>query len=436
MAMLNTLFLSLTIFSYWSLKAIFGVLFLWQACVVAVEFRALRHSRKRAHVPLRKLAADPPVTVIVAAANEEGVLERSLEANLAVDYPLRFIVVPAIKSKDHTVEIARRALERAPNRVRLVLGDSGSKANDLNKAWAAADTDLVLILDADETIDADSLRHAVALLADHPDVGVVQGRKVSQAPDASPLARFISAERRYSTWLDHVLHGEELGSGHFGGSAALVRRDVVTSLGGFTDRTLTEDIEFTLRLHLEGRWRIVYSPEVIVREADPRTFADLLRQRTRWARGWAQCFGYFFGDVLRKRRQLGAKRAFGLVLLLLIAVSALWTTFVPATLIMRFAGFSPLLPIAITIPLTMVMLPGRFLSYGYAARFDPVIPLRVHARTYAELALYAYLWILLGWFIQLHALYAEFAKAPKVWHVTGKGPAATSAPDARSATAS
>jgi len=279
------------------------------------------------------------------------------------------------------------------------------------------------MLDADETTDAASILRACDILREHPDVALVQGRKVSRAPEDGWLARFISAERRYCTWMDHVMHNDKLGSSHFGGSAALVRREVPPAVGGWTDRTMTEDIEFTLRLHLDGRWRIAYAPEMIVRESDPSTFGDLLKQRTRWSRGWAQFFSLYFGDVVRSRGRLGRKRAFGLAWLLLITVSALWTTFVPATLLMRMAGVSPLMPVVVGFPLTLILLPSRLLTYGYAARFDPVIPIRLTPGRFAQLAAQAYLWILLGWFVQLHALYLELSSAPRSWDVTGKRPA-------------
>ncbi|HEX2065968.1 MAG TPA: glycosyltransferase family 2 protein, partial [Candidatus Thermoplasmatota archaeon] len=307
---------------------------------------------------------------------------------------------------------------------RVLVGHLGSKARELNLAWAHARTRYVLLLDADETIDRRSLCEAVAVLRGHPEVGVVQGRKVSRAPGDGFLARLVCAERRYCTWMDHVMHSESLGSGHFGGSAALLRREVAADVGGWTDQTLTEDIEFTLRLHLHGRWRIAYLPEMVVREADPATAADLLRQRTRWARGWAQCLPIYLPQVVRQRSRLGRKRAFGLALLLLISVSALWTTFVPASILMRFAGVSPLLPLAVVVPITLLLLPSRLLAYGYAALRDPVIPLERRPGRLAELALHAYLWILIGWFVQLHALYLELASAPRLWTVTAKKAAA------------
>ncbi|HVM45505.1 MAG TPA: glycosyltransferase [Candidatus Thermoplasmatota archaeon] len=422
-ALLNILFLAFSLVSGWSLRLVFTVLLTWQLLVIGMEFRTVRHAerrRRRGVTAFLRDARPEPVTVVVPAANEAEVLPMSLEHNLRVPYPLQFVLVPAAKSTDGTVALAHEYARRHPDRVRVVEGTTGSKAEDLNLAWRTIRTPHVLLLDADETIDEASLLRALDHMRRDPQVGVVQGRKVSRAPKAGPLARFVSAERRYCTWLDHVMHGESLGSSHFGGSAALLRREVPLSLGGWTDRTMTEDIEFTLRVHLDDRWRIAYLPEMVVRECDPSTVGELLKQRTRWARGWAQCFRIYFGDIVRASRRLGATRAFGLLLLLLISVSALWTTFVPATLLMRIAGISPLLPIIVALPLALVLLPARLLAYSYAAFRDPVIPLERTPARFAELALHAYLWILFGWFVQLHALYLEVSSAPRVWYVTNK----------------
>lgn len=419
--MLNAALLALFVALPLLVHPVFWLLTGWLALAVAFEYAAVFHMAKRRRMPPDK-AVPPlprePLTVIMAAMNEADVLPEAVRRNLALPLPLRFILVPAIKSKDGTVEAARRLAREHPDRVEVVLGETGSKAGDLTVAWARVRTDVVLILDADETIDEASLARGFDVLRRHPDVGIVQGRKVSREPDASFLARLTNVERRFSTWLDHVFQGEAFGAAHFAGSGALVRREVPPGVGGWSDETLTEDIEFTMRLHRQGRWRILYEPRMVARESDPRSFRDLVRQRARWARGWGQVYQLHLGALLRERRTVGAKRCVGLGWQMLTSVSAPWSVFLPALLVLWLAGASPMLPTSAALLLAMLILPSRTLSFAYAAATDPVIPVR--GWRLAEVVALAYLWIFLGWALQLHALYLEVSAAPRTWYGTTK----------------
>lgn len=421
-AVLNVAFLAFSLVAGWGVRFVFGALLAWQAVAIAMEYRSILHAdrARRARKEETVGPVDEEVTVVVAACDESHVLAESLRRNLALGAPLRFILVPATKSRDDTVAVAHRLAVEHPGRVRVVEGTTGSKAEDLNLAWTHVTTPLVLILDADETLETDALGRGLAVLRRSPDVGVVQGRKVSYAPDDGALARFVNCERRYSTNMDHPMHAESFGSSHFAGSAALVRREVPVELGGFTDRTMTEDIEFTFRVHVESDWKIAYEPRMVVRESDPADLGALLKQRTRWARGWTECFLEFVGPVVRRREHLGRKRFMGLMWLLVTPVSALWTTFIPAMLVLRLLGFSSSMPLWIVIPMALVVLPSRLVGYWYSSLSDPVIPLPRRAKDLAIVALDAYAWILFGWFVQLHALYLEISQAPRVWYVTGK----------------
>jgi cellulose synthase/poly-beta-1,6-N-acetylglucosamine synthase-like glycosyltransferase len=71
--------------------------------------------------PVRGEAATPRVTVIVAAYNEETVIERRLENLLALDYPADRleIVVTSDASDDRTDELVEAVVAREP-RVRLI----------------------------------------------------------------------------------------------------------------------------------------------------------------------------------------------------------------------------------------------------------------------------------------------------------------------------
>jgi cellulose synthase/poly-beta-1,6-N-acetylglucosamine synthase-like glycosyltransferase len=425
-AFVNVLFLAYALVATWSIKVILAVLLLWTLTVVYLEYRSvmhLRHCLRSGKLRLRPTGPPEPkepLTVIVPAADEAEVLPESMQKNLQIDHPLRFIIVPATKSSDDTVAIAESIALAHPERVRVLMGDTGSKAEDLNKAWLEVDTPNVLILDADETIDGDSLARGLWVLKQQPEVGIVQGRKVSSDPESDPVNRFACCERRYSTGVDTLLHAQKLGSSHFGGSGALLRREVPDDVGGWTTFSMVEDIDFTLRIHLDSQWRIHYEPTMIVEEAPLSNMRELFRQRTRWGRGWIQCVTAYFPQIWRRRKHLGGKRTVGLSWLLLTCVSSLWLTLLPAALLLRVSGLQLVLPLQIALVMTILLLPARFVSYGYSALNDPVIPIKRGAKRFLEHVFHAYSWILVGWCIQLHALYLEFSKAPRVWYVTRK----------------
>lgn len=423
--LLNVAFLPLALSSAAGARVAGLTLTAFLVMTVLFEYGAVRHfARMRRAPPAPAPPLKEPVTVIVAARNEAETLGASLEANLRLPPAVRFLLVVSTASEDDTLEVARAAAARHPGRVTIHPGASGSKAGDINAAWQKVEADFVLVLDADETIDADSLARGVHAMRSSPSLGILQGRKVSRDPEGSALARFISTERRHSTSLDQPLYADRLGAGHFAGSAALIRREVPPAVGGWSEDALTEDVDFTMRVHLETDWRIAYYAPMVVRESDPVDLHQLLRQRTRWARGWAQCFARYFPRILPERKRLGTRRAFALAWMLFAAVSAPLFTLLPAMVALRLLGTSALIPLAIAIPLAVLVLPARLVSYAYGGLVDSCAPVRRTPLRIAELALHAYAWVVLGWIIQLHALYLEMAAAPKTWAITRKRAAA------------
>lgn len=427
--LLNAFLLAVLLVFSWSFLWVLGAFLAFLALGVAVEYLAVAHAHRRrgeTSSPPLSLSRDAPVTVVVTAANEAGVLPESLTHNLGALEGLSFILVPAAKSTDGTVKLAREFQADYPERVRVIEGTTGSKAGDLNLAWRHVDTPYALVLDADETVDAEFVARGLGVLREHPEVGVVQGRKAAARPDAGVLSRYVSAERRFSTWVDHPFVDDVFGAGHFAGSAAIFRREVPSAVDGWRPNALTEDIDLTLRLYLQTDWRVTYVPEMVAREAQPATLRALVRQRVRWARGWAQVAALYGGDVLQSWRNLGWRRALGLAWLLFTSVSAPVSTIFPALVLLWLVGVAPAVPLFVALPLALFMLPARAVSFGYASLHDPVISVPATPVRVGEVVLYAYLWILFGWFIQLHALYLQLAGAPRLWYVTEKANAATS----------
>jgi cellulose synthase/poly-beta-1,6-N-acetylglucosamine synthase-like glycosyltransferase len=123
----------------------------------------------------------PSLTLIIAAYDEEAVLEGKLRETLGLDYPADRlqVIVAADGSTDGTADIARSF---AP-RVELVhRPERAGKMAAINRAMEHARGEVVVFSDANNRYLPDALREMARPLAD-PAVGAVTGRKTVAAED-------------------------------------------------------------------------------------------------------------------------------------------------------------------------------------------------------------------------------------------------------------
>jgi cellulose synthase/poly-beta-1,6-N-acetylglucosamine synthase-like glycosyltransferase len=125
--------------------------------------------------PVAQGHALPPVSLIIAAYNEAGLIERKLENALELDYPRDRleIIVASDGSSDGTNELVRCD---AATGVRLLELPRQGKNGALNAAAAAAGGEILVFTDADARLAPDALRRLVAPLADSG-VGAVAGER-------------------------------------------------------------------------------------------------------------------------------------------------------------------------------------------------------------------------------------------------------------------
>jgi cellulose synthase/poly-beta-1,6-N-acetylglucosamine synthase-like glycosyltransferase len=151
--------------------------------------RPLPRERKPTHLPL---------TVLVAAHNEEDVIAAKVENVLSSSYPDRLIeiVVASDGSTDRTVEAARLAGAQTV----LDLPRVG-KITALNAGVEAASGEVLVFTDADSMFRPDTLDELMANFAD-PAVGGVSANEVSRIDaDASGVARGEGLYWRYEQWI-------------------------------------------------------------------------------------------------------------------------------------------------------------------------------------------------------------------------------------------
>jgi len=222
--------------------------------------------------PVRKADWTPSVSVIVAAHDEEAVIERRLENLLALDYPLELveIVVASDASGDRTDEIVQEIAAREP-RVRLLRCPRGGKVAAQNRAVRETSGEILAFSDANATWAPDALRRLVRSFAD-PDVAYVCGRLVLQEPDGTNRE---GAYWRFETWLREQESAVGSITGGNGAVYAVRRSDYAE-----VDPRFGHDLSLPYLMVQRGR-RVVYEPEALAFEKPARDLEDEYRRKVR-----------------------------------------------------------------------------------------------------------------------------------------------------------
>src|SRR4051794_7169987 len=212
----------------------------------------------------------PTVSVVVAAHDEESVIERRLDNLLALDYPPELLefVVASDASTDRTDELVESYADRG---VRLVRCPRGGKVAAQNRAVPETSGEILAFSDANCTWAPDALRTLVRSFAD-PDVAYVCGRLSLLAADGTNRE---GAYWRYETWLREQESALCSVTGGNGSIYAVRRADYVD-----VDPRFGHDLAFPSLMVQRGR-RAVYDPEAVAYEKPSRDVEDEYRRKVR-----------------------------------------------------------------------------------------------------------------------------------------------------------
>jgi cellulose synthase/poly-beta-1,6-N-acetylglucosamine synthase-like glycosyltransferase/peptidoglycan/xylan/chitin deacetylase (PgdA/CDA1 family)/spore germination protein YaaH len=264
--------------------------FLWAFMIVATALVVLRTliviwlaARFRRSWP-RDFAE--PISVIIAAFNEEKVIAETLRTLLASDYAgeLEVLVVDD-GSTDRTAAEVETVASSDP-RVRLLRQSNRGKARALQRGLATMRTGIAVFLDADTHCQRNTLRRLVEPFADDGIAGVSGHAKVGNL--RTFIARCQALEYTCGFNLDRRAYTRWNCMTVVPGAISAIRKSAIDDAGGLSLETLAEDTDLTLALHKRGQ-RMVYVPEAIAWTEAPETVRTLARQRFRWAYGTLQC---------------------------------------------------------------------------------------------------------------------------------------------------
>ena len=232
---------------------------------------------------------------ILPAHNEETVIGNLIESLKKQDYPkeLLDIYVIADNCTDNTVKIAKEAgaivLERHEEDPAKQTKGAALQWFLKQKIEENADYDAMFIFDADNIVDVNFTKAMNKKLCQGEEV--VQGYRDIKNPADS----WVSAGYAIFYWTMHRFYHlarYNLGlSALLNGTGFMVKFDVIKPTGWNT-KTLTEDIEFSLKTIIKGK-KVGWAVDAIVYDEQPVGFKQSWSQRSRWTVGHIQCLSEY-----------------------------------------------------------------------------------------------------------------------------------------------
>jgi biofilm PGA synthesis N-glycosyltransferase PgaC len=251
--------------------------------------------------PHTALSVYPPISILIAAYNEEASIEETLVSIERQHYPgeLQVIVIND-GSKDGTAAVVEGACTRYPWITFVDLKQNGGKARALNIGFKQVLHEVVITVDADSFLYKGALTSIVERYqSDPPNTRAVAGKILVRNSRYNWITRCqewdyfhgIAAIKRVQSLFQGTLVAQ--------GAFSLYDRDALEEVGGWPE-CVGEDIVLTWAL-LKAGYRIGHCEDACLFTNVPTSIRQLVKQRQRWARGMTEAFAKHPGILLQPR---------------------------------------------------------------------------------------------------------------------------------------
>ena len=234
----------------------------------------------------------PVVTTQIPIFNEYNVGERIINAVINFDYPKDKHQIQILDdSSDETRNLLKAIVERCARQgfdIQYIhrKDRKGFKAGALAEAMAEVKGDFIALFDADFVPPKNFLKQIVPGFLDEK-VGLIQGRWGHLNDKYSILTRIqaigidghFAIEQSARDWNELFMN--------FNGTAGVFRKQAILDGGGWSDDTLTEDMDLSYRIQLAG-YTSCYMLDVCCPAEIPEDINAFKSQQFRWAKGSIQ----------------------------------------------------------------------------------------------------------------------------------------------------
>ena len=232
---------------------------------------------------LKTVREDARVTALVPAYNEEACIGETIESLLAQTVPFYRIIVINDCSTDKTAEVA--AAYSCKGVTVLTPPSNRGKSQAHNYGISHLETEFFLTVDADTILAPECLEYMLPHML-NPKVGIVCGyvlpRNITTFWERGRFIEYIVGQG-LNKKAQHRVKSVLIAAG----CCSLYRTELVKRVGGFSERTITEDLDLTWTIYEEG-YQTHFEERARCYSMEPKNMSIYLKQLDRWNRGMFQ----------------------------------------------------------------------------------------------------------------------------------------------------
>jgi len=294
-----------------------------------------------------KLENKIDLTIIIPAHNERISIADTIRSLKVQTLPAKEIIVIDDCSTDGTGEIA---ISQGAKTIRPPK-NTGSKAGAQNFALPMVCTEYAMAIDADTILAPDAIEKLSQAFSDSMVVaacGFVIPRYVRTIWERGRYVEYLLAFTWYKPIQDYY-EKPLISSGCF----SMYRTGVLKEMGGWSTRTLAEDMDLTWSFYNLGH-KVRFCPEAVCYPIEPENFNFMKKQLRRWSHGFVQNIKLHGAEIL----EIPYLRSFIAVSLWDAVIASLAYLIVLPILAILFSN--PILLLVYIIDIPVVMVPVLF----------------------------------------------------------------------------
>ncbi|MCL2393717.1 MAG: glycosyltransferase [Acidimicrobiaceae bacterium] len=241
---------------------------------------------------VRDIVAD--LTVIVPAFNEAESIRDTVTSLMNQTLPPRRILVVDDCSTDGTGDVAARLGVEVLRPER----NTGSKAGAQTFALSVVQTRYTMAIDADTVLAPNAIELLASVFVNDEVAaacGFVLPRYVHTLWERGRYIEYMYSFTFHKQVQDY--YGKPLISS---GCFSMYRTDVLCAVGGWSGRTMAEDMDLTWTLYERG-WAVRFVPEATSYPIEPANLHFLAKQLRRWSHGFVQNVRLHWRGLLAQR---------------------------------------------------------------------------------------------------------------------------------------